>query len=132
MSRAGKTSKSRPKKAAAKTTTTKKAAAKGATAKPAVATKATAKKATATGKSMQLPAVLDLTAAAPLAKSLISRRGAELSVDASRVNRVGAQCLQVLVAASETWKTDGMRLRLLNPSPEFLEGSRLLGIHLDH
>jgi chemotaxis protein CheX len=82
-------------------------------------------------KRLQLPEVLDLTAATPLAQSLLSRRGAELSVDASRVRRVGTQCLQVLLAAAATWKTDGLRLRLVKPTPEFLEGGRLLGIHLD-
>jgi len=82
-------------------------------------------------KRLQLPQVLDLTAAAPLAQSLLSRRGAALTVDASRVQRVGAQCLQVLLAAAATWKADGVALRLTKPSAEFLEGSRLLGISLD-
>lgn len=80
---------------------------------------------------LQLPEVLDLRAAAPLAQTFLARRGAELSVDASSVRRVGAQCLQVLVAAAATWKADGVCLRLEKPTEEFLEGSRLLGIHLD-
>lgn len=80
---------------------------------------------------MQLPEVLDLTAAAPLAQSFLSHRGKALSIDASRVRRVGAQCLQVLLAAASTWKADGARLSLTKPSEEFLEGGRLLGIHLD-
>jgi len=82
-------------------------------------------------KRLQLPEVLDLTAAAPLAQSFLSHRGAELSVDASRVQRVGTQCLQVLLAAAATWKMDGVRLCLVNPTAEFLESGRLLGIHLD-
>jgi chemotaxis protein CheX len=137
MSRAGKTSKSRAKKTtrSAKSTRTTKSAKSTRTTKSARSPRTTGStrsaKSSKTGKRLQLPAVLDLTAAAPLAKSLLSRRGAELSVDASRVNRVGAQCLQVLVAAAETWKTDGVDLRLVKPTPEFLEGSRLLGIHLD-
>ena len=82
-------------------------------------------------KPLLLPEVLDLTAAAPLAQSLLSRRGTELSVDASQVRRVGAQCLQVILAAAATWKADGMRLGLKKPTDEFLEGSRLLGIQFD-
>ena len=82
-------------------------------------------------KQVQLAAVLDLTAAAPLAQSILSYRGAELSVDASQVRRVGAQCLQVLLAAAATWKADGVCLRLEKATDEFLEGSRLLGIQLD-
>ena len=82
-------------------------------------------------RQLQLPQVLDLTAAAPLAQSLLSRRGADLIVDASRVQRVGAQCLQVLLAAAATWKADGARLRLVKPSDAFLEVGRLSGINLD-
>jgi chemotaxis protein CheX len=82
-------------------------------------------------KRLKLPEVLDLAAAAPLAKSFLSRRGAELAVDASRVRRLGAQCLQVLLAAAATWKADGVRLCLEKPTAEFLEGGRLLGVRLD-
>lgn len=82
-------------------------------------------------KRFRLPEVLDLTAAAPLAESFRSRRGAALTVDASRVSRVGTQCLQVLLAAATTWKAEGVDFRLVNPTEEFLEGGRLLGIGLD-
>jgi chemotaxis protein CheX len=92
--------------------------------------KRTAKKKTAP-KPLLLPEVLDLTAAAPLAQSFLSRRGTELSVDASSVRRVGAQCLQVILAAAMTWKADGLRLSLDKPTEEFLEGTRLLGIRFD-
>ena len=83
------------------------------------------------GKPLLLAEVLDLTAAAPLAQAILARRGSALSLDASKVHRVGAQCLQVLLAAAQTWRTDGMRLSLDKPSEEFVEGSRLLGITLD-
>ena len=82
-------------------------------------------------KPLLLPEVLDLTAAAPLAQSFLSRRGTELSVDASRVRRVGAQCLQVILAAATTWQADGLRLSLDKPTEEFVEGTRLLGIRFD-
>lgn len=82
-------------------------------------------------KRLQLPEVLDLTAAAPLAQSLLSRRGSDLTIDASAVRRVGAQCFQVLVAAEATWKADGVRLSLEKPTEEFLKGAELLGIQLD-
>jgi chemotaxis protein CheX len=80
---------------------------------------------------LQLAEVLDLTVAAPLAQSLISRRGADLTVDASHVRRVGAQCLQVLLSAEATWKADGMRLSLDNPTEDFLKGTALLGVTFD-
>ena len=91
--------------------------------------KARAKK--AAGQRLQLPEILDLTAAAPLAQSFLSRRGSELSVDASQVRRIGTQCLQVLLAADATWKADGVRLCMESPSDEFLEGSQLLGIRFN-
>lgn len=82
-------------------------------------------------KRLQLPEVLDLTAAAPLAQSFLTRRGADLSIDASQVRRVGAQCLQVLLAAVTTWQSDGVRLCLEKPTEEFLEASRLLGLNFE-
>jgi chemotaxis protein CheX len=85
----------------------------------------------AASSQLQLPEVLDLTAASPLAEALLAHRGRELSVDAGGVRRAGAQCLQVLIAAVATWKADGVRLRLANPTAEFLEGCRLLGIEFD-
>jgi chemotaxis protein CheX len=83
------------------------------------------------GNRLQLAEVLDLTAAAPLAQSLLAQAGSELAVDASGVRRVGAQCLQVLVAAAAAWKAEGVGFRLENASEEFLEGARLLGVCLD-
>lgn len=82
-------------------------------------------------QQLKLPEVLDMTAATPLAQSFLSHRGAALSVDASDVRRVGAQCLQVILAAAETWKADGKQLSLVKPSPEFLEGGQLLGAYFD-
>ncbi len=79
---------------------------------------------------LELPAVLDLKAAAPLAGEFITRRGAELSVDASRVERLGAQCLQVLISAAMTWKSDELPLSIVDASPAFIEGLRRLGLGL--
>jgi chemotaxis protein CheX len=79
-------------------------------------------------RTLRLPARLDLTATAPLAQSLLDKRGSALVVDAGRVERVGAQCFQVLLAAVATWKADGLPLRIATPSDEFAEAARLLGI----
>ncbi|MHB1304126.1 MAG: STAS domain-containing protein [Acidiphilium sp.] len=54
-----------------------------------------------------LPAVLDLKAASPLAASLLARRGADIEIDGSAVERLGGQCLQVLLAARASWVADG-------------------------
>ena len=77
---------------------------------------------------VELPEHLDLKAAAPLVGELLSHRGEELSVDASRVRRLGGQCLQILLSAAMTWKADEVPLAFVNPSPDFIEGLERLGI----
>jgi chemotaxis protein CheX len=74
-----------------------------------------------------LPAVLDLKAARPLASELLARRGGALCLDASRVERLGALCLQVLLSARLTWDADGKPLTLKDPSPVFEEQFRRFG-----
>ena len=79
----------------------------------------------------QLPDRLDHSAAAVLAKLFLEKRGADLIVDASSVEVFGAQCLQVLISASRTWKADGWRMTLNERSPLFDEQLRLLGAELE-
>ena len=81
-----------------------------------------------TPQNVELPEVLDLTAAAPLTKQLLSFRGLDLSIDASRVTRLGGQCLQVLLSCVATWKADGAKLDLVQASDEFVEALRQFGI----
>ena len=70
---------------------------------------------------------LDLTAAAPLAATLLAARGGPATLDASGVQRLGAQCLQVLLAARALWSSDGQPWRLIDPSPEFSDAAALMG-----
>jgi chemotaxis protein CheX len=70
---------------------------------------------------------LDLTAAAPLAAELLAARGKPAILDASGVQRLGAQCLQVLLAARALWSSDGQPWRLIDPSPEFTDAATLMG-----
>jgi chemotaxis protein CheX len=70
---------------------------------------------------------LDLTAAAPLAAELLAARGAPATLDASGVQRLGAQCLQVLLAARALWTIDGQPWRVVDPSPEFSDAAALMG-----
>jgi anti-anti-sigma regulatory factor len=62
---------------------------------------------------------------------LIARRGNAIVIDASQVNRVGAQSLQVLVAAARTWKADQQSYRITNASTELLETLALIGLPHD-
>ena len=84
----------------------------------------------AAGGGMTLPSELDIKAAAPLAASLIAARGADLALNASQVERVGAQCLQVLLSAVATWSADGQELTIAEPSPAFSDAIATAGLDL--
>ena len=77
--------------------------------------------------AIDLPPVLDLVAAPGLLESFVERRGDRLCIDASRVQRLGAQCLQILLAARNAWAEDGNALDIQNPSEDFTASLELLG-----
>src|ERR1700692_241890 len=77
---------------------------------------------------MDLPPVLDLTAASGLLEAFLERRGQVLAVDGSGVQRLGAQCLQVLLAARVAWEEDGQTLCVENCSDDFLASLELMGV----
>ena len=79
---------------------------------------------------VELPDVLDIKAAAPLASEFLAVRGKAVSLDGSRVKRLGAQCLQVLISAATTWKADGVALAVVNASGDFTCGLARLGVSL--
>ncbi len=79
-----------------------------------------------------LDSVLDPRAAVPLAGRLLELRGADLVVDASNVERIGAQCVQVLLSAVKTWAIDGHTIAIFNESPAFSETTAHLGVCLSN
>mgnify|MGYP001057038849 CR=1 FL=1 len=78
-------------------------------------------------ETMQLESVLDLRAAARLRKNLLAIRGADVTLDASAVQRLGGQCLQVLLSAKRTWDGDGRAFNLTAPSEAFASSIQLFG-----
>ena len=82
----------------------------------------------ANAKTYVLSEVLDLKAALPLAESLLAQRGSELMIDASRVERLGAQSLQILLSAMSTWHADGLSMEFIEASEPFIRGLELFGI----
>lgn len=70
---------------------------------------------------LKLPAVMDLRAAAPLARELDALRGCPLTLDAGAVERLGGLCLQILLSARLTWHADGADLGIVNATPDFLQ-----------
>ena len=81
-------------------------------------------------QGLQLPEILDVTFAGPLAEQLLALRGSTLTIDATQVQRVGAQCVQVIMSAVSTWKADEVTLSVVDPSQEFRDALSLLGIGL--
>ena len=78
-------------------------------------------------RTIELADALDLPAAARLAESLLKLVGEDLAIDASKVQRLGASCLQVLLSAARTWKAENTSLTLANGSERFIDDLRLLG-----
>ena len=78
--------------------------------------------------ALRLPASLDLPAARPLAAALLERRGQPVTIDASAVGQVGAQCIQVLLSAKRTWEADGVPLSIVDCAPRMIEDLKLIGI----
>jgi anti-anti-sigma regulatory factor len=75
-----------------------------------------------------LPDCLDSSAASAIKEMLLARRGTAIVIDASEVRRVGAQSLQVLVAAARTWQADQQSYRMTSASAELLETIALIGL----
>ena len=77
--------------------------------------------------ALLLGSVLDLKAAAPLKASLLEHRGEDVRIDASAVQRLGALCLQLLLAAKRTWAEEGHAFDIQPRSDAFDDGVRLFG-----
>ena len=60
--------------------------------------------------ALALPPVLDLAQADALKAALLPMRGQSVVIDASRVERLGGLCLQVLISASTTQVNAGVAL----------------------
>ena len=81
--------------------------------------------------ALKLPPVLDIVAAPGLLDNFLKLRGNQLSVEASKVQRLGAQCLQIFLAACAAWAEDNVTLQYEAPSEDFLYSLELLGTSLD-
>jgi chemotaxis protein CheX len=75
---------------------------------------------------MELPSALESRAAAPLLAALNEVHGRPLTLDASGVERVGALCLQVLLAAQREWHANDIPFVIDRPSEAFTDAIRLM------
>ncbi|KGF68501.1 chemotaxis protein CheX [Hoeflea sp. BAL378] len=79
-------------------------------------------------KVLKLPEVLDLNAASRLHEQVLAHKGEDIDIDATDVTRVGAQCVQVLLAAALSWRAEDQSLRVNQASDAFIKTLQLLGI----
>lgn len=77
---------------------------------------------------LRLRSVLDLQAAAPLAREFAERRGHFVVVNGEEVTRVGAQCAQVLASAVLTWRQESIPLAFAECSEPMIEDLKTMGI----
>ena len=82
----------------------------------------------ASQETIRLPETLDLAAARPLADAFLTRRGSPVVVDALGIQRPGAACLQVLLAAATTWERDGVSFAFANCGPLLIQHLSFLGM----
>lgn len=81
---------------------------------------------------LRLASVLDLNEASALHAVLMSRRGEELFIDASGVEKVGTLCVQVLMSGAKTWESDSLKFRFSKISNAFSKTLQLIGVNFDH
>lgn len=83
-------------------------------------------------KSLSLAPVLDLNEATALHRQLMGLKGSNLVIDASAVERVGALCVQVLMAGARTWEEDKRSFTFARVSDAFMKTMQLIGVNIDH
>ena len=81
-------------------------------------------------RRLQLSQDLDGSQVKPLLDQLAKKRGNPLQINASKVERLGAPCAQVLVAAARTWRDEMHVLQIVKPSESFIEGIDQMGLTL--
>ena len=83
-------------------------------------------------KTISLAAVLDLNEASTLRGKLVGLRGSNVVIDASGVERIGALCVQVIMAAAKTWNEDKLSFTFSKVSDAFQKTMQLIGVNIDH
>ncbi|OCW56217.1 STAS domain-containing protein [Hoeflea olei] len=83
---------------------------------------------TAPPKVLKLPDILDLNAASRLHEQVLAHKGEDIDLDATEVTRVGAQCVQVLLAAVLSWRSEDRTLAVRTASESYVKTLQLLGI----
>lgn len=77
---------------------------------------------------LTLPKALPGDSADKLAEVILGVRNGTLAIDAGAVERIDTPCIQVLLAASKTWKEDGAAMRFDARSENFNANAETLGL----
>lgn len=80
-----------------------------------------------TQAALELTPRLDLTAVGDLKTAILAHRGADLTLDAGKVEHMGALAVQLIRSAARSWAEDGQMLTLENPSNDLIDQLGLMG-----
>ena len=83
-------------------------------------------------KKLNLEKILDLNEATNLHGKLMAVRGNNVAIDASGVERAGALCVQVLMAAAKTWEEEKHSFTFSKISDALAKTMQLVGVNYDH
>lgn len=80
---------------------------------------------------VELQNVLDMVAAPALKDCFLQNEGNPLLINAAPVQRLGAQCLQILLSAKKDWEAKGVEFVLDSPSAAFIETAKFMGVAVE-
>lgn len=78
--------------------------------------------------TLTLPEKADTSAAALLLARIMSQRGQDLKIDASKCQVIGALCAGILVSACQSWKREALHFEILN-ARKLAADMKLLGVN---
>ncbi len=80
---------------------------------------------------LELPGRLDTAAVPAFIDSLRAKEGADLILDAGKLEQVGALAVQAIIVAANDWQDGGHSLKFENVNDEVEAQFRLLGTSAD-
>lgn len=82
-------------------------------------------------KRVPLPPKMDTAASGELCRKLVEARDEDVVLDATAVEMIGAQCLEVLMSAGVLWKKADRAISIENVSPQMLDDLGRFGLTPD-
>lgn len=79
-------------------------------------------------KRVSLSPKLDTAAGSTLLAELRAAEGEDIVLDASKVELLGARCLEILMGTAAIWTAAGHAVSVENPSPQMIENLGHFGL----